>query len=45
MEVHLIKDGYLNGNTAAEGTYFYVLSFTDEAGEERSYRGSFSLLD
>ncbi|GEM_PF-2332555 len=38
-------NGYLNGNPAAEGTYYYVLSFTDEAGEERLFKGSFSLLD
>lgn len=37
-------DGSVNGEPASDGTYFYVLTFTDEAGEGRAYRGSFSLL-
>ncbi len=40
----MVWDGYINGIAAAEGTYYYVLQFTDEAGEQRSFRGSFSLV-
>ncbi len=41
----MVWDGYINGIAAAEGTYYYVLQFTDEAGEQRSFRGSFSLVE
>jgi gliding motility-associated-like protein len=40
----LAWDGSINGELAAEGTYFFVVSFTDEDGIGREYRGSFSLL-
>lgn len=37
-------DGTINGSEAPEGTYFYVLSFTDEEGAPREFRGSFALF-
>jgi len=37
-------DGFVNGEPSAAGTYFFVLSFTDEDGVAEEYRGSFSLM-
>jgi gliding motility-associated-like protein len=38
-------DGYVNGSQAADGTYFYLLSYISESANERiEYRGSLTLL-
>ena len=37
-------NGFVNGEPSTAGIYFFVLSFTDEGGIAREYRGSFSLL-
>lgn len=37
-------DGSVNGELASDGTYFYVLTYMDEAGEERRFQGSFTVV-
>lgn len=37
-------DGYSNEGIVSEGTYFYVLEFTNEEGENAIYRGSVAVI-
>jgi gliding motility-associated-like protein len=37
-------DGSIAGSPASDGTYYYVLEFTDERGEGKSYRGTLNVL-
>jgi gliding motility-associated-like protein len=37
-------DGSVNGQLASDGTYYYVLTYQDEAGEQRRYQGSLTVV-
>jgi gliding motility-associated-like protein len=37
-------DGSVNGEFASDGTYFYVLTYMDEAGQERRFQGSLTVV-
>jgi gliding motility-associated-like protein len=37
-------DGSVNGQLASDGTYYYILTYQDEAGEQRRFQGSLTVV-